>query len=88
MKINLFNLPFIFNCLVNISDTTQFGQDTGGDDIYFDEQFSDDSDGEPGDKASNSNQFRTGNLNSNHNMGKDMLDEMTDSDDDYTDEDE
>ncbi len=24
---------------VNITDTSQFGQDTGGDDIYFDEQF-------------------------------------------------
>ncbi len=72
---------------MNISDTTQFGQDTGGDDIYFDEQYSDDSDDEPGDKASNSNDFRSGNLNRNQNLGKDMPDEMTESDG-FTDEDE
>lgn len=70
---------------VNITDTSQFGQDTGGDDIYFDEQFDDDEgdsdqDGGKASGAAGADGFRSGNLNRNNNLNRDMYDDMTDSD--------
>lgn len=74
---------------VNITDTSQFGQDTGGDDIYFDEQFDDEEDsdqdgaGGKGSGAAGADGFRSGNLNRNNNLNaRDMYEDMTDSDED------
>jgi len=69
---------------VNIMDTSQFGQDTGGDDIYFDEQASD------SDEEAAANEAQEGgNLNRRNNnmtVTKDMYEDMTDSDDSDTEE--
>lgn len=75
------NQSYLF--LVNISDTTQFGVDPREEDIFFEENFSDDSDeaGTSGDKASN-------NWNRNQNSGKDMLDITDEEDEDSYDEEE
>jgi initiation factor 1A len=78
---------------VNIMDTSQFGQDTGGDDIYFDEQLSDEdgagSDSGAGDGAAGSNQPQTGNLNRRpNNVTKNILEDMTDSEDEDDEDDE
>lgn len=73
---------------VNITDTSQFGQETAGDDIYFDEQLSDDdSDPEASAKPSSSVDYRSGNLNRNNNLN--AVDDITDdSDEDDDDDDE
>lgn len=65
---------------VNIMDTSQFGQETGGDDIYFDE--AEDSDENVGTSQDD------GNLNRRNNstVTKDLYDDMTDSDDSDTEE--
>ena len=65
-------------------DTSQFGQDTGGDDIYFDEQASDSDEEAAGTEAQEG-----GNLNRRNNnmtVTKDMYEDMTDSDDSDTEE--
>ena len=68
-------------------DTSQFGQDTGGDDIYFDEAGSDDeSEGEAG--AAAANEPANGNLNRRTNVTSNYLEDMTDSDETETEEDE
>lgn len=69
---------------VNITDTSQFGQDQGGDDIYFDEQVSDE-ESDVEDKATGYDN-RSGNLNRNSNLNKNPLEDLIDSDD--SDEDE
>lgn len=65
-------------------DTSQFGQDTGGDDIYFDEAEDSEDEGAAG------NDIASGNLNrgGNNNMAsqKDLYDDMTDSEDSDTEE--
>ncbi|CAF0728492.1 unnamed protein product [Brachionus calyciflorus] len=67
---------------VNITDTTAFGQDQGGDDIFFDEQFSDEESGDD-EKAKGSGGYdRSGNLNRNSNITRDPLEDYIDSDDD------
>ncbi|RNA03551.1 Eukaryotic translation initiation factor X-chromosomal [Brachionus plicatilis] len=73
---------------VTITDTTSFGQDQGGDDIFFDEQFSDDeSDNEESD-AKGSSIFGNGNLNRNSNITRDPMADITDSDEDDEEEEE
>jgi hypothetical protein len=65
-------------------DTSQFGQDNGDGDIYFDEQASDTEE----DEASNEPQ-EGGNLNRRNNnmtVTKDLYEDMTDSDDSDTEE--
>lgn len=72
---------------VNITDTSQFSQDTGGDDIYFDEQASD----EDSDDAAAGGEPHEGNLNRRNNnmvVTKDMYEDMTDSDETETEEEE
>lgn len=80
---------------VNITDTSQFGQDAGGDDIFFDEQFDDeeggdsDQEGGAGGKSSGAaGDFRSGNLNRNNNLNAQTYDDMTDSDEDDSDQEE
>lgn len=74
---------------VNITDTSQFGQDQGGDDIYFDEQFSDEeSDTDAKDNKASGYDHRSGNLNRNSNLNKDPLEDLIDSDDDEDEDDE
>ena len=78
---------------VNITDTSQFGQDTGGDDIYFDEQFDEEEGGSDdegkGAGASGGDNFRSGNLNRHNNLNtRDVLEDMTDSDEEDSDEEE
>jgi len=69
---------------VNIMDTSQFGQDNAGDDIYFDEQASDDeSDGQ----NEKDNEPASGNLNRRNNITKNIED-ITDSDEDDDEDDE
>ena len=67
-------------------DTSQFGQDTGGDDIYFDEQLSEDDSDEGSDKEKGN--VAKGNLNRHNNVNTNYLDDITDSDDSGTEEDE
>jgi translation initiation factor 1A len=66
---------------VNIMDTSQFGQETGGDDIYFDEAEVSDAEGAA---AVGDN---TGNLNRGNNttVTNNLYDDMTSSDDSDTD---
>lgn len=83
---------------VNITDTSQFGQETGGDDIYFDEQFDDEDDddvegggkeGGKGGAGAGADGQRSGNLNRNNNLtNRDILEDMTDSDDSDEDDDD
>lgn len=82
---------------VNITDTSEFGQDTGGDGIYFDEQFDDDDGDDSGEEgaggkssgagASGADGFRSGNLNRNNNLNAQTYD-ISDSDEDDSDEEE
>lgn len=78
---------------VNITDTSQFGQDTGGDDIYFDEQVDDEEGGNGSDQEAGASgggfgkDARSGNLNRNNNLNtRDILEGMTDSDEEESDE--
>lgn len=66
---------------VNIMDTSQFGQETGGDDIYFDEA-------EDSEDEGASNNVEDGNLNRRNNstVTKNLYDDMTDSEDSDTEE--
>jgi len=66
---------------VNIMDTSQFGQETGGDDIYFDEAEVSDAEGASADIAD-------GNLNRRNNstVTRNLYDDMTSSDDSDTEE--
>ena len=67
-------------------DTSQFGQDTGGDDIFFDEQLSDE---DPEDAAEDADEPASGNLNRrNNNVTKNYMEDITDTDDSGTEEDE
>jgi translation initiation factor 1A len=66
---------------VNIMDTSQFGQDTGGDDIFFDEQLSDEEE-----EAELGDDVAPGNLNRKNNITKAAIEDMTDSDDSDTEE--
>jgi len=61
---------------VNIMDTSQFGQETGGDDIYFDE--AEDSEDEVPEQPGASS-WKTGN---NSTVTKDLYDDMTDPEED------
>jgi translation initiation factor 1A len=70
---------------VNIMDTSQFGQDTGGDDIFFDEQLSDE---DPEDAADDESDIAKGNLNRKNNVNSNYMDDITDTDDSGTEEDE
>jgi hypothetical protein len=87
-------LPLFFLLLiqVNITDTSQFGQDQGGDDIHFYEEFSgDEEEAGAGNAASAEDMGGSGNPNRNNNklvVGRDMYDDMTDSDESDSDEDE
>jgi hypothetical protein len=66
-------------------DTSQFGQEAGGDDIFFDEQLSDDdSDSNPEEQGN----VAKGNLNRHNNVNTNYMDDITDSDEDGTEEDE
>ena len=62
-------------------DTSQFGQETGGDDIYFDEA-------EDSEDEGASNNVEDGNLNRRNNstVTKNLYDDMTDSEDSDTEE--
>jgi translation initiation factor 1A len=73
---------------VNVTDM-QFGQDQGGDDIYFEERMSNDESGDEAQEVESRNHrpnddFGTGNLNRNHNTSIDYPgiseDEEEDSD--------
>jgi translation initiation factor 1A len=74
---------------VNITDTSQFGQDNAGDDIFFDEQFSDEDDSDDSQSGSKgyqaqgaSGNYNTGNLNRrNINVTDNYLDDMSGSED-------
>jgi len=63
---------------VNITDTSQFGQNPEGDDIYFDEQEDDESDSEE-------ETGPTGNLNRRGNQSIDELGDLDDSEEDEID---
>lgn len=66
-------------------DTSQFGQEAGGDDIFFDEQLSDDdSDSNPEEQGN----VAKGNLNRHNNVNTNYMEDITDSDEDGTEEDE
>ena len=81
------SILILLHLIVNIMDTSQFGQDAGGDDIYFDEQYSDDDD-DPEAAAAGGND-NSGNLNRRNNnmtVQRDMLEDMTESDDDDSDD--
>ena len=66
-------------------DTSQFGQEAGGDDIFFDEQLSDDdSDSNPEEQEN----VAKGNLNRHNNVNTNYMEDITDSDEDGTEEDE
>ena len=75
---------FEFNSKVNITETSQFGQDAQGDNIYFDEQEDDEFD-ENDEENSNGNLNRkSGNLN----RGTEIDEGSDDDDDDEDDEEE
>jgi len=70
---------------VNIMETSQFGGDAGGDDIFFDEQASDD---DSEDNAEEQGDVAKGNLNRRNNVSTNYMEDITDSDEDGTEEDE
>ena len=66
-------------------ETSQFGGDAGGDDIFFDEQASDD---DSEDNAEEQGDVAKGNLNRRNNVSTNYMEDITDSDEDGTVEDE